>query len=244
MLLRKSLPRSEMSQSLPTLFVPGLACSARLFAPQIPPLWRLGPVMVADNTRHGSVADIARSILANAPPRFRLAGLSMGGYISLEIVRQAPERVERLALLDTSARPETPEQTQRRLPLIELAKAGRHLEINSTLWPVLVHRSRQGDKELRATVDAMMAETGAEAVVRQFQAIISRIDSRPTLPSIRCPTLVIVGEGDQITPVAFNREIAAGIPGAHLEVLPDCGHLSTLEQPEAVTRRLVDWFTA
>lgn len=232
-----------MSQSLPTLLVPGLACSARLFAPQVPPLWRLGPVMVADNKTHDSVADIARSVLAAAPPRFRLAGLSMGGYISLEMVRQAPDRVERLALLDTSARPEMPEQTQRRLPLIELAKAGRHLEINNALWPVLVHASRHGDKGLRATVDAMMIETGAEAVVRQFQAIISRVDSRPTLSAIRCPTLVIVGEGDQITPVEFNREIAAGIPGAKLEVLPGCGHLSSLERPEAVANLLVDWFS-
>ncbi|MCC6948797.1 MAG: alpha/beta fold hydrolase [Bradyrhizobiaceae bacterium] len=232
-----------MSHSLPTLLVPGLACSARLYAPQIPALWQLGPVMVADNTADDSVAGIARTILANAPPRFRLAGLSMGGYISLEIVRQAPDRVERLALLDTSARPETPEQTQRRLPLIKLAKAGRHLEINNTLWPVLVHASRHGDRELRATVDAMMIETGAEAVVRQFQAIISRVDSRPTLPAIRCPTLVIVGEGDQITPVEFNREIAAGIPGARLEILPACGHLSTLEKPDEVSKLLVTWFS-
>lgn len=232
-----------MSQSLPTVLVPGLACSARLYIPQIPPLWQLGPVMVADNTTHDNVADLARTILANAPSRFRLVGLSMGGYISLEIIRQAPERVVRLALLDTSARPEMPEQTERRLPLIELAKVGRHLEINNTLWPLLVHRSRHDDKELRATVDAMMIETGAEAVVRQFRTIISRIDSRPTLSGIRAPTLVVVGEGDQITPVEINREIAAGIPGARLEILPACGHLSTLEKPEDVSKLLTAWFS-
>lgn len=233
-----------MSQSLPTLLVPGLACSARLYAPQLPALWRLGPVMVANHTAADSVEEIASSILADAPARFRLVGLSMGGYISLAILRQAPERVRRLALLDTSARPETPEQTERRRPLMELARTGRYMEVNDRLWPALVHPNHQSDTALRATVDAMLAETGPEALIRQFRAIITRPDSRPQLPDIRCPTLVIVGREDAITPLSFNEEIAAGIPGAKLEVLPGCGHLSTLEQPERVTGCLVAWFSA
>lgn len=232
-----------MPSLMPTLLVPGLACSARLYAPQLPALWQLGPVMVVNHTAADSIAGIVQSILANAPSRFRLAGLSMGGYICFEILRQAPERVERLALLDTTARPETPEQTERRVPLIELAKQGRHLEINNTLWPVLVHEKRQGDAALRAVIDQMMVETGAKAVIRQFQAIIGRPDSRPSLSAIRCPALVIAGDSDRITPPEVNEEIAAGIPGARLEILPGCGHISTLEMPEVVTKLLMDWFS-
>src|SRR5262245_66465122 len=113
-----------MREPLPSVLVPGLNCSARLYAEQIPVLWRFGPVQVADHTRDDSMAAIAARILAAAPPRFALAGLSMGGYIALTIVQQAPERVARLALLDTSARPETPEQTARRKPQIALAESG------------------------------------------------------------------------------------------------------------------------
>jgi pimeloyl-ACP methyl ester carboxylesterase len=114
---------------LPVVLVPGLTCSARLYADQIPALWRLGPVTVADHTRDDSIAAVARRILAAAPPRFALAGLSMGGYIAFEIMRQAPERVAKLALLDTSARGEAPEQTERRKAVIALAKSGRYAEV-------------------------------------------------------------------------------------------------------------------
>jgi len=113
-----------MPDPLPIVLIPGLTCSARLYADQIPALWRFGPVTVADHTRDDSMAAIARRILAAAPPRFALAGLSMGGYIAFEIMRQAPQRVVKLALLDTGARAETPEQTERRKVVIALAKNG------------------------------------------------------------------------------------------------------------------------
>jgi pimeloyl-ACP methyl ester carboxylesterase len=186
---------------------------------------------------------IAASILANAPLQFNLAGLSMGGYIAFEILRQAPERVLKLALLDTSARPDTPEQTERRDALIEVAREGNLIEINDRLWPLLVHSSRQMNKALRIVVDAMAAETGAETFVRQQTAIKSRPDSRPTLPTISCPTVVVVGDEDQITPHPLAEELAAEIPNARLEVLANCGHLSTLERPELVTRVLVEFFS-
>jgi pimeloyl-ACP methyl ester carboxylesterase len=230
-----------MSQSLPIVLIPGLNCSARLYAEQIPALWRFGPVQVADHTRDDRIAAVAARILANAPARFALAGLSMGGYIALEIVRQAPERVGRLALLDTGARADTAEQTEVRHRRIELAQTGRFDEASELMFPLLVHRERRGDEKLRGVVQLMAQETGAEAFVRQQHAIMYRPDSRPSLAAIRCPTLVLVGDGDELTPPALTQEIAAAIAGARLVIVPDSGHLSTLERPEAVTNALVDW---
>jgi len=230
-----------MKDALPSVLVPGLNCSARLYAEQIPALWRFGPVTVADHTGDDSIMAIASRILAAAPPRFALLGLSMGGYIAMEIMRRAPARVVKLALLDTGPRPETPEQTAARLPRIELAKTGRFAEIPDGQFPLLVHRDRAGDTVLKAINRTMAADTGAEAFLRQIYAIIGRADSRPTLATIACPTLVLVGDGDQLTPPALSQDMAAAIPGARLVVIPGCGHLSTLERPEAVNQALVEW---
>jgi pimeloyl-ACP methyl ester carboxylesterase len=230
-----------MALPMPTVLVPGLLCSARLYADQIPALWGFGPVTVADHRRDASMDAIAERILTAAPPRFALVGLSMGGYIAFMIASKAPERVARLALLDTAARPETEGQTQRRLPQIALAQSGRLAEVVDQLFPLFVHRNRQGDTALRRIVDAMAQETGSEVFVRQQKAIMGRPDARPMLASIRCPTLVLVGEGDELTPPAAAQEIAAGITGARLVQVPDCGHLSTLERPDVVNAALAEW---
>jgi pimeloyl-ACP methyl ester carboxylesterase len=232
-----------MPDPLPTVLIPGLTCSARLYAGQIPALWRFGPVMVADHTRDDSMAAIARRILAVAPPRFALVGLSMGGYIAFEIMRQAPDRVAKLALLDTGARAEAPEQTERRKVVIALAKSGRYAEVPNIAFPLYVHRNRHNDAGLKQTVRVMAEETGVDAFLRQQQAIITRPDSRPGLGAIKCQTLVLVGDGDEATPPELAREIAGAIGGARLGVIPACGHLSTLEQPEKVTAALLDWMT-
>jgi len=229
------------SEPLPIILIAGLNCSARLYADQIPALWQFGPVMVADHRRDDSMAAIAQRILAAAPPRFALAGLSMGGYAAFEIMRQAPGRVVKLALLDTGAGVEVPERTAQRQPLIRMAKEGRFAEITDDQFPLLVYRSRHGDVELKAKVRAMNEETGAGAYVRQQQAIMSRTDSRPGLAAIGCPTLVLVGDDDQLTPPVLAREMAAGIRGSRLMVVPECGHLSTLERPREVTGALVEW---
>ncbi len=230
-----------ITEPLPSVLVPGLTCSARLYADQIPALWRFGPVMVADHTRDDSMAAIARRILAAAPPRFALAGLSMGGYIAFEIMRQASERVARLALLDTGARAETPEQAERRKAPIALATSGHYAEVLDLAFPIYVHRKRHNDESLKGIVRMMAEETGVEAFLRQQQAIIGRSDSRPGLGAIACPTLVLVGEGDEATPPELAREIAAGIRGARLVIIPESGHLSTLEQPQAVSAALSEW---
>ena len=232
---------ASSAASLPVVLVPGLNCSARLYADQIPALWQFGPVTVGDHRRDNSIAAIARRILADAPPRFALAGLSMGGYIAFEILRQAADRVAKLALLDTGAGVEVPERTAQRKPLIALAQQGRFAEITEDQFPLLVHRNRHGDAVLKAQVRAMNAETGPEAYCRQQHAIMGRADSRPGLAAIVCPTLVLVGDDDQLTPPALAHEMAAGIRGARLVVVPECGHLSTMERPQAVTQALLDW---
>jgi len=233
-----------MSEVLPTVFVPGLNCSARLYAEQIPALWRFGSVTIADHTRDDTIAAIAQRILADAPPRFALAGLSMGGYIAFEIMRQAPQRVVKLALLDTGARADPPEQIKRRQAPIELAKTGRFAQVIDDSFLVFVPPERHGDVALKNIVRLMGEETGPQAYLRQQQAIIARPDSRPGLKAITCPTTVIVGEQDTATPAELAQEIAAGISGSRLVVIARSGHLSTIEQPHTVTKALVEWMEA
>jgi pimeloyl-ACP methyl ester carboxylesterase len=223
---------------MPVVLVPGLVCTARLYEAQLP---ALGQATVADHTGGDSMAAVAEQILAAAPPRFALVGLSMGGYLAFEMVRRAPDRVERLALLDTSARPDTPEQTQARRELMELAEAGRLDEVVDRLLPLFVHPDRLADGPLCETVREMAEATGAEAFVRQETAIIGRPDSRPDLAAIGCPTLVLVGDSDALTPPDCAAEIAAGIEGARLVTVEQCGHLTALERPAEVTRALVQW---
>ena len=233
-----------MAETLPIVLVPGLTCTARLYTPQIEALWRYGPVTVADHRRDADIKALAARILSNAPPRFALAGLSFGGYIAFEMMRQASARIAKLALLDTSARPDTAEQTAGRKVQIAMAQTGRYGEIADLSIPRYLHRDRQSDPAMTGIVRQMIDETGAEAFVRQLQAIMSRPDSRPLLASIRCPTLVLVGDGDLATPPELNKEIADGIPDARFVAVPECGHLSTIERPEAVNAALAAWLDA
>jgi pimeloyl-ACP methyl ester carboxylesterase len=232
-----------MPDSLAVVLVPGLNCSPRLYAAQLPALWRFGSVTIAEHTRDETMAAIAKRILGDAPPRFALVGLSMGGYIALEIMRQAPSRVAKLALLDTGARDDAPEAQERRRKNIAAAEAGGFDEIVDLQFPLYVHPARAKDLVLKSEYLAMCREVGAGAYVRQQKAIMRRADSRPLLPTIRCPTLVLVGAQDEATPPALSEEMAAAIPGARLVTVPDCGHLSTMERPEVVTRALVEWMS-
>ena len=232
-----------MNDATPVLLVPGLGCSPRLFAPQMQGLWQFGPVIVADTRRGATMESIARRILDTAPPHFALAGLSMGGYVAFEIMRQAPERVLRLALLDTAPRADRPEQTERRDAQIAMTREGRFAEIPELLFPLMVHPDHLADAELRDAFDRRFHENGPDAFIQQQEAIKSRPDSRPSLGAISCPTLVLVGDGDQVTPPDAAREIAEGIGGSRLVIVPKSGHLSTLEQPNAVMLALTEWLT-
>ncbi|MGY3586170.1 alpha/beta fold hydrolase [Bradyrhizobium sp. USDA 4350] len=230
-----------MDNTMPILLVPGLICSPRIFAPVIPALWRCGPVTVANHVRDDNMGAIARRILAEAPPRFALAGHSMGGYIAFEIMRQAPERVAKLALMSTQARADTPEATARRRGMMERAKNGQYRSVVDELFPGFVHPSRLGDTSLRRIVDDMSEDVGAEAFIRQQNAVLSRPDSRPSMAWIKCPTLVLTSDTDNTVPNLLSDEMANGIPGAKLVVLANCGHLPQLEQPQACADALVEW---
>lgn len=231
--------------SPPLVLVPGLLCDERLWGYQAEGLADLAdPVLVPDVTGHDSVQGMASAVLEEAPERFALAGLSMGGYVALEVVRQAPERVEALALLDTSARPDTPEQTKTRLALVELARSGRFDQVWRTLLPKIVHPDRVEDPEMVAAVEGMSLFVGPEAFERQQRAIIGRPDGRGDLPGISCPTLVLCGRDDALTPPPLHEELAEGIPGASLRMVERCGHLSTLERPEEVTDIMRGWLEA
>jgi pimeloyl-ACP methyl ester carboxylesterase len=233
----------EMAAATNLVLVPGLLCTGALWAPQVAALADIADITVADHTRHDTMAGIAKSILAAAPQSFALAGLSMGGYIAYEILRQAPERVVKLALLDTGCRADPPERREARLRRNALALRDGAGAVQDELMSVLIHKDRLADEAFTGMIRQMAVDTGAEALVRQHAAIMGRADARPLLARITCPTLVVVGREDALTPPEMAREIAAGIPGAKLEIVPDCGHLSTLERPEAVNRALRAWLT-
>lgn len=234
-----------MPSKPPLILIPGLLLTADLWQDQIRDLADLAEISVAtEQTRHDSMAAIAAAILAGAPERFALAGLSMGGYVALELMRQAPARVTRLALLDTAARADTAEQTATRRGLIELAEKGNFKGVTPRLLPMLVHPSRLDDKPLVERIMAQAAEVGREGFFRQQRAIMGRIDSRPYLRAIHCPALVLCGREDQITPPDRHMEMAAGIPDSRLVVVEDCGHLAPMERPERVTAELRSWLGA
>src|SRR5215469_4733543 len=232
-----------MVRKSPLVLLPGLLCDAALWRAQLTSLADIAAITVADLTHDETMTGMARRALDTAPPKFALAGLSMGGYCAFEMMRQAPDRVERLALLDTSARADTPEQISRRRGLIELAEKGEFKGVTPRLLPLFIHPDRLNDKALTGAVTAMAERVGKDAFLRQQKAIISRADSRPLLATIRCPTLVLCGREDVLTPRALAEEIAAGIPGARLDLIDHCGHLSTMERPEAVTAELRQWLT-
>lgn len=225
----------------PLLLAPGLACTAELFRPQIDVFSSERAVFLVDNRSDDRIEAMAARALAEAPERFALAGLSMGGYLALAMQRLAPERVTRLALLDTTARPDTPEGTERRHTLMGWARSGEFGRVHETLWPRLVHPDRYNDRVLEGIVRRMLDETGVDGFCRQQEAIIARVDSRPLLAAIDCPTLVLVGADDAITPPEMAQEMADAIPHAKLSVIPETGHLATLEAPVHVNAALAKW---
>lgn len=225
----------------PLLFVPGLACTADLWAPQIAALSGRYDCRVADHGKGASMAEIAANILVQAPPQFALCGLSMGGYLSFEIMRQAPQRVRKLALLDTQATPEGEAQRANRLGRMEAARKGGMGALADLQWEQLVHPMRYADEKLKGDVRRMALDTGTDVYLRHCAAIMNRADLRADLPKIKVPTLVLAGDKDQLTPPERAREMADGIAGAALVIVPDCGHMSTMERPEAVNAALLAW---
>lgn len=232
-----------MTTKTKLLLLPGLLCDRALWAAQLEALSDIADIEVGDLTQDETVDAMAQRVLAAAPPRFALAGLSMGGYASFAIMRRAPERVERLALLDTSARPDTPEQTQTRQDLIALAQRGKFKGVTPQLLPRWIYPPHMQNAALVNTVAEMTMRVGPEAFIRQQRAIMTRPDSRPGLSRITCKTLVLCGREDMATPVEAHREIAADIPDSRLTIVESCGHLSTMEKPGEVSAALRAWLS-
>lgn len=226
---------------LPLVLLPGLLCDSALWTHQAHHLGRDRTVIVADLRHDDSLDAMAARVLAAAPPRFALAALSMGGYVAFTILRAAPERIARLALLDTSARADTDEQRTRRRVLLDLSRRGQFKGVTPRLLPYYLHPDCLAAPEPGGTVMAMAERLGPEVFLRQQRAIMHRPDSRDLLPGIVAPTLVICGREDAATPLDHSEEIAALIPGARLAVIEECGHLSSLERPQAVTVLLRLW---
>jgi len=227
---------------IPLVLVPGLLCDDALWTHQTRHLTDVANMTVADLRQPDNMTAMAQSVLEQAPEgRFALAGLSMGGYVAHEIMRLAPQRVERLALMDTSAHADSPEQTARRRGLLELAAKGKFKGITPSLLPLYLHESRLNDTLLTDEVTAMAERIGKDGFLRQQKAIMNRVDSRPFLERYACPTTIIVGREDQATPLAASEEMAGLIPSAKLIAIEECGHLSTMERPQAATALLRYW---
>jgi pimeloyl-ACP methyl ester carboxylesterase len=227
----------------PLLLLPGLLNTRRLYDRQIADLAGLADAVVPELWHHDSIGAMAEAALAAAPGRFALGGFSMGGYVAFEILRRAPDRVERLALMDTQATPDTPAATARRRGFIEQTRLGRFHGVQPSLLPTIVHRDRVGDRSVIGPIVEMAAEVGADGFCRSQTAMIARPDSRPLLVGIRQPTLVLVGRQDVATPLARAQEMAADISHSQLVVIEDCGHMSPLEKPAEVTAALRRWLT-
>lgn len=222
------------------LLLPGTLCTEAAFAVQKRHLAEVANCHILPLRAGRTIAEMAAWVLAQAPARFALAGFSQGALVALALMRQAPERVSRLCLMACNPRGSTEGQlaTWRRWQQQAQAEG---LATLSASFADNVHPERRNDAQLRQLIVEMAQATGVETFIAQLEALISRIDSRPYLGEIRCPTLLMVGEADRLTPLYFHEEARALIPTATLAVVPECGHYLPLEQPVAVSALLRYW---
>lgn len=224
------------------ILLPGLACDAALWRDQLPALATRHRVRVADvHTRCDTLPQMAAALLAETEGPLVLVGASMGGMVALEAARQQPARVAAVALLGSSARADTPQLLQLRSEAIGLFETGRMEEVLAANTLFAFHLDHSDRPEFVEPYLAMVRRAGAGQLVRQNRAVMQRADLRSTLPALRCPLLVVVGEADMVTPPEHAREIAAAVPHARLETVARAGHMLTMEQPGRVTELLLGW---
>ncbi len=224
------------------LYLPGMMCDERLWQHQTRSL--PFPAIHADTTTSDSIGGLAERALSDAPDRFAMVGLSMGGIIAFEIWRQAPERVTHVALLDTNPHADAPARRPIRMQQIEAVLAGGLREVAiEQLKPLYLAEANRDDEALLQILLDMALDLGPDVFESQSIALRDRVDSVPTLPTINCPTLVLCGAEDHLCPVEYHELMATQIPGATLEVVENCGHIASLEQADRVTdalRRLLE----
>lgn len=228
----------------PIVFVPGMMCDARLFVPQIEAFSASRDICLAGIAQHETMGDLARAVLQNAPPRFAICGLSMGGIVAMEILRQAPERVAKIALLDTNPLAEEDAVKARRFPQMDAVRAGGLAEImRDEMKPNYLSDGPNRDKILDLCMD-MALKLGPDAFIRQSQALMNRPDQTETLRNARIPALVLCGRDDALCPPSRHEFMTSLIPGAELKVIDNAGHLPTLEQPAQTNQALSRWLEA
>ncbi len=227
--------------SEPLVFLPGMMCDARLFAPQLAFFSAQHCVTVAPITHGERIDDIAVHLLSKLPARFALAGLSMGGIVAMEMVRRAPERIARLALMDTNPLAETPQVAAAREPQIARVKAGGLEEVmRDEMKPNYLAPGAQRQGVLQIVME-MALSLGPEVFIRQSRALQRRKDQQTTLRRCHIPTMVLCGAHDQLCPVQRHEAMASLIPEAQLRIIENAGHLPTLEAPGAVIEALLAW---
>jgi pimeloyl-ACP methyl ester carboxylesterase len=227
--------------TLPLVLLPGMMCDARLFAPQVEVLSGLGPVTVGDISAYDSMATLAEALLADAPPVFALGGLSMGGIVAMEMIRQAPERIAKLCLMDTNPLAEVDTVKARRGPQIDKAQAGQLDRVmRYEMKPNYLTEGPRRTEILDLCME-MALELGADAFVRQSVALRDRRDQCDTLRGVTVPTLVLCGREDSLCPIERHQLMQGLVGGSVLEVIGGAGHLPTLEQPQHTTAALVRW---
>ncbi len=225
------------------IFLPGLLCDETVWAHQVTGLSDIAEISVANFLGFDSLDAMAASVLAKAPEKFCIAGHSMGGRVAFEIMRQAPQRVERLALLNTHIHAKGQGEAEQRQVLVDLAYSDGMLALVGRWLPPMVHATRVFDEKLTAPLVKMFARATLEIFEKQVKALLNRRAAADLLPKISVPTLVLTGRQDSLGTVAQHEEIAAGIGGATLEIIERCGHMSIAEQPAAVTAALRNWLT-
>ena len=231
------------------MLLPGLTCDAAVWAPQVQALQGQARCAVPDWGLRDSLTAMAQQVLAEAPTeRFAVAGHSMGGRVALEVVRLAPHRVERLALLDTGAHPLAPGEAGQkeragRMALLDVARREGMRAMGSQWARGMVHPSRLGTPLFDAILD-MQERSSPEQFAAQQHALLNRPDATALLPTIACPTLVLCGREDSWSGPAQHEAMAAAIPGAVLTIVERCGHMCTMEQPDAVSQALAQWLSA
>lgn len=223
------------------VLIPGLLCDRWVWGPQVAALGRIAAVTVADVSDHASITDMAEAALARVPGRIALGGHSLGGRIALEAVRLAPDRIERLALLDTGVGPTRPEEEPGRMTLVRLAYEQGMDAVADAWLPPMVWEKNHADQALMRGLRGMIRRSSPERFERQQRALLNRPDARAVLGDIVCPTLVVTGRHDSWAPVAQHEDIAARIPVSRLEIVEDAGHMSTVERPGAINAALLGW---
>ncbi len=237
---------ADMEQAEPLVLVPGLMCDETVWSHQIEVLGKGRRVQVAEHGLSDSLGAMAQRILDGAPPTFALAGHSMGGRVALEVMARAPERVLRLALLDTGyealAQGAAGDREKAgRYRLLEMAQRDGMLLMAQDWARGMVHPDRLGDAKLMDAIHSMIARAGVAQFEAQIRALLARADRTQLLSSLRVPTLLLCGREDGWSPLKRHEEMARLIPGSHLVSVPDSGHMSTMERPEAVAAAMLAW---